>query len=125
MASNQPGWSDEQTAILKRRWCEDAASAATIAKELGVTRNAVIGRAGRLKLKQAKREDGLYSLQQSGEHKPHKPAPPPVVPIRRSGLIEDVVTGLLREPTKAELRMMLQQALFNTAMMQTTERDDA
>jgi GcrA cell cycle regulator len=43
-------WTDERVALLKKLWCEGK-TAAEIAKELGgVTRNAVIGKAHRLKL---------------------------------------------------------------------------
>lgn len=43
-------WTDERVALLKKLWCEGR-TAAEIAKELGgVTRNAVIGKAHRLKL---------------------------------------------------------------------------
>jgi len=44
-------WSDDRVAILKRLWGEGK-TAAEIAKQLGegVTRNAVIGKAHRLKL---------------------------------------------------------------------------
>ncbi|MCC6598788.1 MAG: gcrA cell cycle regulator family protein [Alphaproteobacteria bacterium] len=43
-------WTDERVALLKRLWCEGK-TAAEIAKELGdVSRNAVIGKAHRLKL---------------------------------------------------------------------------
>ncbi len=43
-------WTDERVTLLKRLWCEGR-TAAEIAKELGgVTRNAVIGKAHRLKL---------------------------------------------------------------------------
>ncbi len=44
------GWTDERVALLKKLWCEGK-TAADIARELGgVTRNAVIGKAHRLKL---------------------------------------------------------------------------
>lgn len=43
-------WTDERVTLLKKLWCEGK-TAAEIAKELGdVTRNAVIGKAHRLKL---------------------------------------------------------------------------
>jgi GcrA cell cycle regulator len=43
-------WTDDRVALLKKLWCEGK-TAAEIAKELGgVTRNAVIGKAHRLKL---------------------------------------------------------------------------
>ena len=43
-------WTDERVALLKKLWCEGK-TAADIARELGgVTRNAVIGKAHRLKL---------------------------------------------------------------------------
>lgn len=42
-------WSEHHTAILKRRWNEGA-SASVIGAELGMTRNAVLGRAWRIGL---------------------------------------------------------------------------
>jgi hypothetical protein len=42
------GWGEEQIAVLRKSWGKDAA--AEIAAELGCTRNAVIGKAHRLKL---------------------------------------------------------------------------
>jgi GcrA cell cycle regulator len=59
-------WTDERVALLKKLWCEGK-TAAEIAKELGsVTRNAVIGKAHRLKL------SNRVSPIQAG---PVKPAP--------------------------------------------------
>lgn len=51
MGEDQMSWSDDRVSILKRLWGEGK-TAAEIAKELGegVTRNAVIGKAHRLKL---------------------------------------------------------------------------
>lgn len=47
--ARREAWPAERDAELKKRWGEGA-SAAKIAEELGITRNAVIGRAHRLKL---------------------------------------------------------------------------
>lgn len=43
-------WTDENVEKLKKLWAEEV-SCSQIAKELGCTRNAVIGKAGRMKLK--------------------------------------------------------------------------
>ena len=62
-------WTDERVALLKKLWGEGK-TAAEIAKELGgVTRNAVIGKAHRLKL-----SNRLSPIQQNNK----KPAPKPV-----------------------------------------------
>jgi GcrA cell cycle regulator len=60
-------WTDERVTLLKKLWCEGK-TAAEIAKELGsVTRNAVIGKAHRLKL-----SNRVSPIQQG----PVKPAAP-------------------------------------------------
>lgn len=62
-------WTDERVALLKKMWGEGK-TAAEIAKELGgVTRNAVIGKAHRLKL-----SNRLSPIQQNNK----KPAAKPV-----------------------------------------------
>jgi GcrA cell cycle regulator len=59
-------WTDERVALLKKMWCEGK-TAAEIAKELGdVTRNAVIGKAHRLRL-----SNRVSPIQQNNK----KPAP--------------------------------------------------
>lgn len=61
-------WTDERVALLKKLWGEGK-TAAEIAKELGsVTRNAVIGKAHRLKL-----SNRVSPIQQNAK----KPAPTP------------------------------------------------
>jgi GcrA cell cycle regulator len=64
-------WTDERVAQLKRMWGEGR-TAAEIAKELGgVTRNAVIGKAHRLKL-----SNRISPIQQDNKKAaPHAPAP--------------------------------------------------
>jgi GcrA cell cycle regulator len=52
------GWTDEAVALLRRRWAERATdktvSAETIAAELGITRNAVLGKVNRLGMSEPK-----------------------------------------------------------------------
>ena len=67
-------WSDDRVAVLKRLWGEGK-TAAEIAKELGegVTRNAVIGKAHRLKL-----SSRMSPIQQNAKKvKSNNDAPPP------------------------------------------------
>jgi GcrA cell cycle regulator len=69
-------WTDERVALLKKMWCEGK-TAAEIAKELGdVTRNAVIGKAHRLRL-----SNRVSPIQQNNK----KPAPklPEEKPVSR------------------------------------------
>lgn len=66
-------WTDERVALLKRLWGEGK-TAAEIAKELGgVTRNAVIGKAHRLKL-----SNRVSPIQQN-----KKPVAKPVVAVKK------------------------------------------
>lgn len=63
-------WTDERVALLKKLWCEGR-TAAEIAKELGgITRNAVIGKAHRLKL--------------SNRVSPIQQAPAKAAPVRKA-----------------------------------------
>lgn len=68
-------WSDDRVALLKRLWGEGK-TAAEIAKELGegVTRNAVIGKAHRLKL-----SSRLSPIQQNTKKIKSSDVAPPVV----------------------------------------------
>lgn len=75
-------WTDDRVALLKKLWGEGK-TAAEIAKELGgVTRNAVIGKAHRLKL-----SNRVSPIQQN--KKPVVKAPPPEKKIRPQVLIEE------------------------------------
>lgn len=75
-------WTDERVAVLRKLWSEGK-TAAEIAKELGgVTRNAVIGKAHRLKL-----SNRISPIQQNNkkpvkaeEKLPRRVAPAPVKP---------------------------------------------
>lgn len=70
-------WTDERVAILKKLWGEGK-TAAEIASELGgVTRNAVIGKAHRLKL-----SNRVSPIQQN--KKPKAAAPPPAPSPRKA-----------------------------------------
>lgn len=64
-------WTDERVALLKKLWGEGK-TAAEIAKELGdVTRNAVIGKAHRLKL-----SNRVSPIQQNKKPAPAQKSPP-------------------------------------------------
>lgn len=67
-------WSDDRVAVLRRLWGEGK-TAAQIAKELGegVTRNAVIGKAHRLKL-----SSRMSPIQQNTKKVKSSDTPPPV-----------------------------------------------
>lgn len=68
-------WTDDRVAILTKLWGEGK-TAAEIAKELGgVTRNAVIGKAHRLKL-----SNRVSPIQQNKKPAPAKVAAPPKIP---------------------------------------------
>lgn len=68
-------WTDDRVELLTKLWGEGK-TAAEIAKELGgVTRNAVIGKAHRLKL-----SNRVSPIQQNNK----KPAPKPAAPVKKS-----------------------------------------
>jgi GcrA cell cycle regulator len=54
MPSTEPTWTDERIELLKRRF-EEGQSCRTIAAEMGVSRNAVIGKLSRLNLRRQQR----------------------------------------------------------------------
>jgi GcrA cell cycle regulator len=85
-------WTDERVALLKRMWGEGK-TAAEIAKELGgITRNAVIGKAHRLKL-----SNRVSPIQQDNK----KAAPPVAAPVReRAAVVAPVIP---RSMTAAEM----------------------
>ena len=75
-------WTDERVSLLRKMWVEGK-TAAEIAKELGgVTRNAVIGKAHRLKL-----SNRVSPIQQN--KKPVAPAKPPVEKKIEKILLQD------------------------------------
>jgi GcrA cell cycle regulator len=77
-------WTDERVALLKKMWIEGK-TAAEIAKELGgVTRNAVIGKAHRLKL-----SNRVSPIQQN------KKPPAKIVPEKK---VEKIVVRQRTEP---------------------------
>ena len=56
MPANQPTWTDERVELLKKRF-EDGLSCRQIACDIGVSRNAVIGKLSRLNLTREKNAD--------------------------------------------------------------------
>jgi len=62
-ADIQVGWTDERVETLKQMWA-DGASSATIGREIGVSRNAVLGKVHRL---------GINNMRPKPAPKPPKP----------------------------------------------------
>ncbi len=91
-------WTDERVALLKQLWGEGK-TAAEIAKELGegVTRNAVIGKAHRLKLSHR-----ASPIQQNDNVKPAEPKkklkPVPVVKASKGVKLADLKERMCRWP---------------------------
>lgn len=139
-------WTDGQIAELKALWIAGP-SAAVIARKLGKTRNAVLGKVHRLKLEQRSNRNGTYYGPER-ETIPHratprkinrqsvfkspdaKPAFIPPNPNARPGLlaIMSPITGaylntvrrkgtMQPEYTKDQLRAQLAQAMINTAAL--------
>jgi len=78
MGDKSMSWTDERVELLTKLWGEGK-TAAEIAKELGgVTRNAVIGKAHRLKL-----SNRVSPIQQNKKPAPVKSQPTAVVPERK------------------------------------------
>ena len=77
-------WTDDRVALLKKLWGEGK-TAAEIAKELGgVTRNAVIGKAHRLKL-----SNRVSPIQQNKKPAAPKPQAPVVTKAQQKKILED------------------------------------
>jgi GcrA cell cycle regulator len=98
-------WTDERVALLKQLWGEGK-TAAEIAKELGegVTRNAVIGKAHRLKL-----SNRVSPIQQNDnvkqEEAPKKPEPVKVKPkggVKLADLKERMCRWPVGDPKEAD-----------------------
>ncbi|WP_421935480.1 GcrA family cell cycle regulator [Phenylobacterium sp.] len=78
-ARSPGGWTDDAVETLTRLWRQGDLSAAMIARRLGVTRNAVLGKIHRLGLSQPRRP------RPPGVAKPPRPARPrPVASARRA-----------------------------------------
>lgn len=133
--TNLSPWSDALTSRLIDLWHNSGQSAALIGKELGVSRNAVLGKVYRLGLEshqvvsmKPRKQEGRArsSVFQSRERKP-------LLRLvgEKSGFIPTIspvtgaYTGMRRtvppaqEPTKNQLRAMLAEAVRNTAAMVT------
>lgn len=85
-ADARNGWTDAAVEVLKDLWAEVDLSAATIARRLGVTRNAVLGKIHRLGLSQ-----------------PRRPRPPAIAPPPRLAKPRPVASAR-RAPTSAPVR---------------------
>lgn len=94
-------WTDERVALLKKLWCEGK-TAAEIAKELGgITRNAVIGKAHRLKL-----SNRVSPIQSTVVAKPAPSARKPEEgkPVRRPAAANSDVPIKVMNVSMAELK---------------------
>lgn len=139
-------WSDGQIAELKALWIAGP-SAAVIARKLGKTRNAVLGKVHRLNLEQRSNRNGTYygpdreTIQHRGTPRKinrqsvfkvseRKPAFRPPNPDARAPLLvvmSPITGGYLNtirrkrtfqpEFTKDQLRAQLTQAIINTAAL--------
>lgn len=85
-ARSPGGWTDDTVETLTRLWRQGDLSAATIARRLGVTRNAVLGKIHRL-----------------GLSKPRRPRPPAIAPPPRPGKPRPIAPAA-RPPASAPVR---------------------
>lgn len=82
-------WTDERVALLKKLWVEGK-TAAQIAKELGnVSRNAVIGKAHRMKL-----SNRLSPIQQNNKKPAVKPPPEKKIKIFREDVADETANRI-------------------------------
>jgi hypothetical protein len=122
-------WPDERTERLKVLWAEGASSATVIGRELGMSRNAILGKVHRLGLesraieprpKVTKAEKQRVAIDNpsdfGGVRRPSR--------VNRTRAHEGMRTisiaetnRILQEPTKNQLRAMLAEAVRNTAAM--------
>lgn len=65
-------WTTAQDARLARLWIDEGLGATKCAEQLGKSKNAIIGRVGRLQLPKHPPKPGLVP-----GFKPHRPSPPP------------------------------------------------
>lgn len=75
MPAIQPTWTDERIELLKRHF-EAGLSCREIAADIGVSRNAVIGKLSRLNLTRRKESDGLRP-KRAPRDRSHRPKPGP------------------------------------------------
>lgn len=102
-----PTWPDEQTARLKELWSRGY-SASEIGGKLGISRNAVLGKAHRIKLERRRDPNAPRAERKRRVAAPHAPRP---VAVRRGRKLTFVMSA---NPTKTDLRNMLRQAVINT-----------
>ena len=113
-------WSNQREAILRCMW-KDGASASIIGDELGITRNAVIGKVHRLGL-----EARLPTFKHTSRIAPiGRPISKP--PQRIVSVMTVTVSKSKSKPelTKGELRRLFEEAWRNTAILQPTENRNA
>lgn len=95
-------WTDDRVSLLKKLWGEGC-TAAEIAKELGgVTRNAVIGKAHRLKL------SGRVSPIQQNNKKPVERKVAERVSVVQAGKVPALTEKLLKKPANSQLCSLLE-----------------
>jgi len=132
-------WTNQREAILRRMW-KGGASASIIGDELGISRNAVIGKVHRLKLeprlpnfKHSRRQllTGRPQLEQRATQSGGRAARRAWAydsydgkpPQRIVSVMTVTVSKSTRKPelTKGELRRLFEEAWRNTATLQATE----
>src|SRR3977135_2814742 len=85
MLANAPTWSVERIELLKNRF-EAGLTSREIACDIGVSRNAVIGKLSRLNLTRDKRSDAPRTEEKSAERaqRPWRTVPRPQQQLRRA-----------------------------------------
>src|SRR3974390_1674015 len=124
-------WTKERETILHRMW-KGGASASIIGDELGLSRNAVIGKVHRLGL-DARAPTFKHSHRQSltgrpsGSKPPQPTTQPPGGVSKRGETLSRVYRFKCDSsiPTKGELRRLFEEAWRNTATLQATENENA
>ena len=114
-------WTNERESILQRMW-KGGASASIIGDELGLSRNAVIGKVHRLKL-EPRESDFKHSRRAvTGRSKTQSRANEQGGVSKRGETLPRVYlirAEISREPTKGELRRLFEEAWRNTATLST------
>jgi GcrA cell cycle regulator len=111
-------WTDEKVTVLKRLWPNPQWSAARIAKELRLSRNAVIGKAHRIGLS----DKAIWQRPPSTKTPPRRPRKPRrALPDQPQPTKPRPATTTPHEPSsKQALRRIFEEAWRNTAAKAAT-----